>query len=497
MFLVGNATDQITSLIWGYLSRQPFTVSNPVLASYTIYQNMFFSFTQPWLSNEPLFFLVMSLLGTFLGPVAYNFYLITVSLFNFWAFWYTFRKYKFWWFGALVFNLSPYYYLHFAIHPDLMHIWAFPLFYKLYSEQKYKIIPFFILLVTLFSNYIGFCLIILMCTLIVSKVILLAYEHKLNLNDVGKDVLLIIVTGLLLLIFLFRFVAMNYFKENNSTVDPYVVNRSVIDFTIFSAKPWYFFIPSEKNPILGNIAKFENHKLTQINNYLFHQYYPEEHVSLYLGLALYLALIIALIDKAADRKLKLLTAISLVIIFVAMLPPVITVKGQVIYLPSYILFKAFPIFRVTTRLVLALHLVIVVYLMHYFEIRKPSKLVAILTFLILVETFVPIKLRTVYAPREYEFISENTADDAFLSVYPYSKAREALLWLPIHKRKLANVPGVFIKGYDARAYTENLLLPDSPAVEGYILVDNRFVKQVPQIFELVETFENSTLYSKK
>ncbi len=500
MFIVGNTTDQITSLIWGYLSSSPFTLDNPIIAGYSIYQDMFNSFTQPWMSNEPLFFLLISLLGSLIGPNAYNFYLLLVLIVNFVAFWYAFKNYKYWWLGALVFNLSPYYYLHLGIHPDLIHIWALPLFYKLYTDQKYKLLPFFVLFATLFSNYIGFVLIILMCTLVLSKNILMAFENKLVAKEIYKDLLLIFAIGLLLFLFLFRFFALNYFKKDTSTVGAYVLNRTVNDFTIFSARPWYFFIPSEKNPILGNLADFEHSQLSKVNNYLFHQYYAEEHVSLFLGFTLYIALLFALLDKSFSRKTKVLFGLNLTVLFIAMLPPEITLKGQVIYLPSYFIYKAFPVFRVTTRLVLALHILTVAFLMEYFEYKKNikhlGKLVGILTLFILIETFIPVKMRTLKAPTEYLYIAQNTEADSYINVYPYSKAREALLWLPVHQRKLANVPGVFIDRYNSEVYTENMFNPDYPILNGYFLVSNDFVGLVPKDFRLVESFVDSKLYFK-
>ncbi len=501
MFVIGNITDQITSLIWGYLSTRPFTINNPILASYPIYQDLFFSFTHPWMSNEPLFFTLISLLGSLIGKNAYNFYLVAILIINFWAFWYSFKSYKYWWFGAISFNLSAYYYLHLGIHPELINIWALPLFYKLFTDQKYVKIPFFILFVTLISNYLGFTLIILMTTLVFTKNLTLFYEHHIKADKIIKDVFLLLSTSILLFLFLFRFFALNYFKNDNTTVGAYVINRSINDFTIFSARPWYFFMPSEKNPFLGKLAIYEDNRLAQSNNYLFHQRYPEEHGSLFLGFVLYLLIIISLLDKSYDKKAKILLGINLLFIFLLMLPPQITLKAHTVYLPSFVIYKVFPVFRVTTRLILALHLLILVYLIEYFEHKKYIKnfpnIIAVLTLLILAETYIPVKMRTFYPPPEYKYIDEYTDKAAYLSVYPYSKAREALFWLPAHQRKLANVPGVLIKGYDSKTYTENMFDPNYPVLSGYFLIDNEFLNLVPDSFILLKHFDNSSLFSKQ
>ncbi len=500
MFVIGNTTDQTTSIIWSYLSHSPFKISNAILANYQPYQTLFQAFLKPWISNEPLYFMLISLMGSLLGPNAYNIYTLCVFILNFLCFYLVFNKYKFWWFGCLIFNLSSFYYLHVGIHPGLIHLWAFPVFYKLYTEQKLKILPFFILLVTLLSNYIGFILIILMGTLFLSKGIKLLFTQEKDFKDMLFDLKALFFTGLLIFLFLFRFFILNYTKTESTTKDYYVLNRGIVDFTIFSARPWYLFIPSEKNPVLGKFATFENNKVSSVNNYLFKQNFPAEHSALFFGFIFYLMLMYAFFSKKMGKDIKAILLINCTLLFIAMLPPEIILKGRTIYLPSYLIYKLFNVFRVTTRIGVAIHFLLVLFLMQFLETVKKSiltsTLILAITLIILGETFIPLKIRKLNAPIEYKYIAENTKSDAFLNIYPFSRTHEALLWLPVHQRKMTNSTAILYADYDPEKFTETLFDPNNNVAIDYFLVDNKYLNLVPKEFKLIKAFDTSNLYLK-
>src|SRR5688572_20392339 len=183
MLIVNNPTDQITSLIWGLLSTSPFHFTNPLLGSYDRNIDVFFGFLHPLSTTEPLYFLLMSLLGSLLGGNAYNLYLVAILLLNFFVFYYVFKHYKFWWFGCAIYNLSSYYYLHLGLHPSLIHLWIFPLFYKFYTDKNKWGLILLAPVTALLSNYFGYILLLSYGLLTLSTFIFMQGDFKSRLRS--------------------------------------------------------------------------------------------------------------------------------------------------------------------------------------------------------------------------------------------------------------------------------------------------------------------------
>lgn len=139
------------------------------------------------------------------------------------------------------------------------------------------------------------------------------------------------------------------------------LNRNTIsDLIAYGARPWDYLMPSIYHPFFGSFVRQIYEFIRQNASYQFWStFFPERPNYLTLtGLGLTaLAVIDALHRKKLEltegelrrRRLIITFVILAVWMFLVSLPPMITIKGNNFYLPSYFFFNIFPMFRVYSR----------------------------------------------------------------------------------------------------------------------------------------------------
>lgn len=283
---------------------------------------------------------------------------------------------------AVVFTFSPYHIMHSYNHIDLAQIWVFPLFFtaliSFFQEpERIKSIKMgaVMALTVLVSNYYGYFLVLIY---VLAVVIYFLLQRKVQAREAGLNLKLIIVPPLvsfsIALLFLLPFLYQWYFKTDSSL---YFINltpnRGVADFVTFSARPWYYLLPSVYHPVLGSCAERVYGWLNSTGHYLLDDFFAQEHAGIYLGWANLLlgGFAIYKLFRSAKRveqlvarnsshlrpdcgktSVKILIALLILLaaLFLLSMPPFITVFGLKIYLPSFILMKVFPMFRTLSRL---------------------------------------------------------------------------------------------------------------------------------------------------
>ncbi len=194
------------------------------------------------------------------------------------------------------------------------------------------------------------------------------------------------------------------------------------------------------------------------------------------------------------------------------MPPFFTVSGITFYTPGWLIYKIFPVFRVTARFSIIVHLLLLLLLAKNVEYLnalyiKTKRLIVtfipMLAFLTIFETFVPIRVAKIDQPPEvYTYLSQLPSGTANFAVYPYNRTDDAFFWLPIHKQLLVN-PRDYKVNFNSELFTDSLITYEGIAEYkkmggGYIVVfknnhmQNEFTNlgNVGLIFE----FDDSYLY---
>lgn len=459
--IFGGLDDQISLLLWAKVSSIPFKINEIDLISGSIYLEVFQSYLRPWLSDQPVLWFFISFFASILKDNFYNVFLITSVIASFLSSLLLFKRFKFQIPLSLVFTFSSYMWIHLGKHPALMMIWLFPLTLHLIEQvtkTKYALksvikASAFIGLSLLISQYYGYFLLILFSLWILIDVI----SKEISIKSFIKNYFIlfttvIVVTGL----FLAPYIKANYFQssEESRHTSSRQLQRPLEDFITFSYRPWYSFIPSVKSPIYRDISTEAISSLKDTGYFLADDYFQGEHDGHFFGYAFYLVFITVTITYIFQVKKKIIFPnnpylikylILVTALLILSLPPFITISGITVYMPSYLLFKLFPMFRSLTRLSVLELLLMLMSLGYMLEVIriKSSRMLKIFTLLvvliIIAETYVPLKIyRIPPTPSIYMYMGENLNKTKFL-VYPYSKTQEALFYLPYHKQELLNI----------------------------------------------------------
>ncbi|MFC1722082.1 hypothetical protein ACFL0C_00355 [Patescibacteria group bacterium] len=352
-------------------------------------------------------------------------------------------------------------------------MWLFPLFLHFlfnYIEGKYSVLKAGIYLTAvlaitaLTSNYYGFFLLLFFPSF---SVIYLFFKYlKTKAFDIKYLVLSILVPVFsLVLIFLS---VRPFFKDafNPDLNDPKVAmmhekhERTLGDYYVFSAKPKYFFITPGNNPLykmLGNPGAGLKPNV----------YFPKEHEAVFLGylfLSFFIIVVLTAIKgdlfKKDQKKLAVLG--SMVVLVVLMMPPVMGIFGKEVYGPALLLFKYVGVFRVSTRMIVLIQLLMLAYIGLSENVLKKHlknnfKYVLIIVMVItLFETYIPIKFFRLENGEVYTEINSITEEGSRFAVYPYSRTKEAFVWLPNHRRSLVNVRDYLSANFESETFTKNL-----------------------------------------
>lgn len=244
-----------------------------------------------------------------------------------------------------------------------------------------------------------------------------------------------------------------------------VSRRDVTDFVAFSARPWYYIVPSIDHPIFGNFAQGVHDWFESTGYFLFDDFFWEEHSAVYLGIVNLILTGYAIYklfwakrtaecgvenneygirkeEEMVDDKLQIsnnekngrgtsydppaggTNYISLffwlgVGLFILSMPPFISLGFAKIYLPSYLLMKVFPMFRTISRLGLPLLLCVLVLTGYGLQLLKERFSLSRTSYLLLVTSYCFLALFEFYFPPvikkvppggwriDFDIISEN------------------------------------------------------------------------------------------
>ncbi|PIS23258.1 hypothetical protein COT49_01015 [candidate division WWE3 bacterium CG08_land_8_20_14_0_20_40_13] len=462
-----------------------------------------------WEGNQPIFSFIYNRGSQIVDPVLFSnlFSLVSVLLLFVFSF-LLFRLLKINNFVGIVLSLiltfSPYTYLHLGVHPALMQAWMVPAFVLLLVDtchglefrvkslefsSKFKIIRRMILtgaflsLVVLTSNYLGYFLMLLSGVFAVANIVVKLVFKEFSWGWLKSTVMrYAVIFGTCLLISIPALLP--YFKSSygGPSVGSIGVSRSLEDFQNFSGRPWYLFLPPIQNPVFGTITKSV---LEWMKNgwgyYLADDYFNSESPEMFLGISNLVVFSIAvgrafkkfkfqmtnvkLMSNGANDETKtiLIFVMTGFLLFLFTLPPFFDFAGVKVYTPGFILYKLFPMFRVTQRLGVVILMCVLVLngifisevlkkvqslelivknLVKSSELKYKNILVLLLIFgyagFSLVEFFVPIRIMNIKnVPPVYEYLSKIDDPAVIIATYP-NQSPEDIFWVSRHKKGLIN-----------------------------------------------------------
>jgi hypothetical protein len=483
-------------------------------------------------SNQPFTAIPIYLLSESMNRIlSYNILILASLLLNFTL---AFRFFKRFW-GRFIASLlaitllfSPYLAYQGRAHVDLLQIWPVIWFLDtlFFSKSRYKAVFLGLLLtlVTGMSNYLGYFTVIFasLYSLIVGAQLIL------KKSSIVKGARLVVATAAVFVLtsslFIAPYIKSNYFSpvvRIEETVDTKAVNRPFADFVAFSSRPWYYVLPSVDNPFFGGLSQSILNKLSNGGNYLAQNYFKAEHSASYLGwvnLSLAAAGAVSLLRHKSSTQVEKgiglnypALLITTGVLMVLTMPPSVILNGTSIYLPSYILFKLFPMFRVLARagiLILFLTFIFTGYgylmLVKQMISRKINRrviqsIMLIVALVSVAEFFIPLKItHTSTPPKVYTYIGATDRLKSPMVVYPYNKTNEALFWMDIHKQPLIN-PRFYVDkptGFVSEDFTK--LLNTSLGLEKAHSMGAKYLVYFYQDDDKtnIEFFDNSPLLSR-
>ncbi len=443
---------------------------------------------------------------------------------------------------ALIFTISPHFLYCSRSHINMIQLWLplLSIYTLLFYKPKKLYLKYFLtgILLTItvgVSNYLAYFTIIFISLYFFSRQIISILALKQNYwtkQNLFGYFLMFFTTGIFTFVMIRPYIMENFLGKYQQTetldrvitrignteveivgdswkVNPvgeealgkaqskYILKRPIEDFFTFSLRPWYFFLPSIDNPFFGHLTQGAIHWLQNDKGFwLAQNYFPSEHSAGYLGWVNFSFAIVGLIYVLKKVRVgyfaqnfywtKYHEALSLGMVALAMallsMPPYITINLSKIYLPSYILFRLFPMFRVLSRMGVFILLVQLIFtgfgyisFLSFIEKRfnwRHLNFLAITPFFIisLMEFFIPLRLTDVSTPpKVFTYISQNTQEHEAIAVYPYSKNVETLFWTREHKRPFTNTRDLVRPefGFDSKEFTAKL-----PSHEGILEAHN-------------------------
>jgi len=310
-----------------------------------------------------------------------------------------------------------------------------------------------------------------------------------------------------------------FLKKNKLLME--VSTRSYEDYFVFSSRPWYFVLPSPKNPLLGNISNRAYRLIDNTGYFLADDYFHLEHSANYLGMLFLITCTFfgVFAFKKSKQKTKSALLIYLFVclsVFFLTMPPYFTLLGVRIYTPGQLLYMFFPLFRVTARMSVLIHLGLLLLCATSVDALVRLKLVNskyVKTFLSIVlvvtmtEVYIPPKiLKFDKEPEVYKSLGLLGKTSSRFAVYPYSKTREALFWLPVHQKLLINMREYSDEDVVSVEFTERLPtdsgVKDFGDMGGEYLVVFKNIPEADLVFfknndalELVGDYSDSYLFT--
>ena len=484
MYVIGGLDDQTNLLVWGRISAH-------YLAGSPIYSQVFRNLLHPLSTNQPLMSLLLSVFLPFFGSNSFNYLLLLTLLLNIIFSYLFFKKHRFWFVYVMIFVFSSYTWSHIGIHIDLLQIWIFPCL--LYLIEKYesdlkplgalKLGAFMAISLTISNYYGAFSALLFLVYFLIKFLLMLMQKRLFNFDVVRFCGITLSVFFLLSSLFVYPFIR----EVNESFAVKEKLTRPYEDFFTFSSRPWYFFIPPVKNPWLGDFSGLILGKLAATNYFLTDDYFSGEHSGNYLGM-LFLVSVSAVFlhsvfRSSGDLKFKSTVYLISAMVFISfMMPPFFTISGVKIYTPGYVFPIFLPMFRVTARLSVLVHLLLLAIFgcgMEFIHVRYSDKSRLISAFLFtvmlvtLLEVYVPLKVQKMATPEVYTFLSAATGNNTKFAVYPYNKTDDALYWLPVHESELLNPRWYKNTKFDSEKFTKNL--NTSAGLQALVDLDGKYL----------------------
>jgi hypothetical protein len=386
-------------------------------------------------------------------------------------------------FLTLVFIISPYFSYQYRSHPTLMLVWILLISMSVVVKpvsRKTLLFSLTVLILSVLSNYLAYFALIFYSLYTISYLIFNFVQNRGITADFKNVVKYYFLNSLIFITFaLLVFLPKISGSHNSDASDAYIVPvRTVEDFFTFTSRPWYYFLPSVDNPFYGSITRSIISFLQNDWGYfLTSNYFKSEHSASFMGLINIISGIVGLVTIVRYKNKQSLKPVLIALfstgILIALLtmPPFITIGGIKIYMPSYIAFLVFPMFRVLVRLGVVNMAILLIftgigyeYLVRVLQNKGVHakyfgySLLLIIGALSISELWVPIKLTHKSAPPDIFRQLGELPNEGSLIVYPENMSNYALIWHEVHKkptfhlRARMDVP----KNFQSKSVVENL-----------------------------------------
>lgn len=470
------------------------------------------------ISSQPILQDLLANLVTQTNPIlVFNLYVISTLILNLLTAFFLFKKYHSRNISpllAITYSIAPFIIFKAQNHPSLVSTWVINLglFFILNHKLTIKraiLVGVYIAFATLASNYYGYFLILFAGVYYGVGALRFFVQKKWSagFNIILKLIFSMLIAVTLIVIAIFPYIKANYFGGSNEikigkreviidgtktevigtswqiqtpdaiTSDieqknPLALPRSIEDFTYFTSRPWYYVLPPKSNPFFGEFTgKVIDYMQSIPGNWLAQNYFMREHSASYLGWANIILAIIGLFYLKKNPKIfrqnqLILILITIFVLFLFTMPPYFTISGNKIYMPSYLLYLVFPMFRSLTRLgivILPLFMIFVGYGYQYlFSLRKKYigiTIASIFFIFTIAEFIVPIKI----TPADYKAglfikLNDDLPKDAVLAFLPEEDSNIIVFNINRLKRPVINPKGYNAPefGFNAETFTDNL-----------------------------------------
>lgn len=468
------------------------------------------------ISTEPITWGVYYFLSKYIdGILVYNF-LIVLSFFLSFLFSYLLFKGYFHKlisiYLALSYSFSSYYLSQISNHLDLSQIWVLPFFLYIFLKKKdsenfkdYIFLGLLIGFISLISSYYGFFIYLFIAFFTLSSFLYNLAKSKvlfLNKMELIGPLLMLLVSSCIVFLMLKPYFIVNYLEKSSSTVNQELKTiRPLDDFITYSSRPWYYFLPSERNPLFGKFSTDVINGLASKNYFLFNNYFQEEHGGNFLGFGTLLLLMVSvpLCKRFGVKVIKGKFIFSLFFItfsfFILSMPPFFTLNGFKIYLPNYLIFNFFPMFRVMARL--SIIILLLTLFISGLSLESMKKILGmklffivlcLLTILNVSSAYIPVTVTDITSkPPVFVYLKENTPPNSIFAVYPYKKTNEALFWMRVHERGLANPKDYYREDFNSPKFTSKLITEEGLKNAknlgvGFLVVFKNYNKEAEKFF---------------
>ena len=376
--------------------------------------------------------------------------------------------------AGFIFSFSPYHFWKAYNHLDLALIWTLPLFLlsffyweKVLERGRTKEIIRASLWValaqsaTLLTNfYYGYFLFLLFGFLLLTNFLFLLLKKRLYFDRVR--ILSLTLIALLVLLFTMPFMAHVFLdavrpsQSSQSFLRKDSYDRPLLNLVSLSARPWDYLLPSSDHPFLGKITAQIYQWLRSRGNDFKTVSAPVHERTIYLGVInifLFFTSVFMILKSRSFRqkygKLTVTLMAAIFFLFLISLPPYFFLKGYTIYLPSFFLYKVFPMFRTYSRLgiiILMLATVISSIVLNYLTqiLSRRRNLLLTSYFLLLALAFfdflnIPsFKVIDLTTPPSYLWLSKQPGNFSVIEYPQDFNVAESLFFQRIHQKGVLN-----------------------------------------------------------